>query len=194
MYGGSIMNTKNKKAFTLIEMLVVVVIIGILAAIALPQYQLAVLKSRASQGLSIINSFTTAQKSYHLIYDKYATAMEDLDITMSGFTQCYKDSVSTIYKNDKFQFRISNSIWDLGGITSNANCKVANLYNGPNIAGMAPGGYGGACPSASKDICIMCAAGIEATTSNSKQQRKVCESLGGKYVGQILYAYVYKLN
>ena len=70
----------NKKAFTLIELLVVVLIIGILSAIALPQYQKAVYKARATEAMIMIKALANAQEVYYLANGEYTNDLSELDI------------------------------------------------------------------------------------------------------------------
>jgi prepilin-type N-terminal cleavage/methylation domain-containing protein len=83
MYKERNMKICFKKGFTLIELLVVVLIIGILATIALPQYQKAVLKSKVSAVFPLLKAAVDAQERHMLATDSYATTFGQLDIQLS---------------------------------------------------------------------------------------------------------------
>lgn len=67
------MNTKN--GFTLIELMIVVAIIGILAAIAIPQFREYQVRARNSEALVSLASMYTAQQVLMSELDQYATCL-----------------------------------------------------------------------------------------------------------------------
>ena len=73
-----------RTGFTLIELLVVVLIIGILSAIALPQYEKTVERARAAEGLQMVASIARANEVYKLSTGSYATDISMLDIDIPG--------------------------------------------------------------------------------------------------------------
>ena len=69
-----------QKGFTLIELMIVVAIIGILAAIALPAYQDYTVRSRITEGLGLAESAKTM-----LATD--ASSVNDLDIAVAAWNR-----------------------------------------------------------------------------------------------------------
>ena len=74
----------TRRGFTLIELLVVVFMIGIVAAVAVPQYQKAVDKARFTELITLVRHVKDMQEVYYLANGTYAADCEELGVDIPG--------------------------------------------------------------------------------------------------------------
>ena len=123
----------NKKAFTLIELLVVVLIIGILAAVALPQYQLAVVKSRVGTMVSMARALADAEEVYYIANGQYTTQLSDLDIDASASCNVVSDTAGAFNCGQYFVLGIDpigsvNVNYCPGNTTTWSDCSSKRVF------------------------------------------------------------------
>ncbi|MGN0016646.1 MAG: type IV pilin protein [Candidatus Avelusimicrobium sp.] len=133
----------QKRGFTLIELLVVVLIIGILSAVALPQYTKAVEKARAAEAVTLGRALQEAQSVYRMANGDITQNLEDLDISLpekTYFSFAIKDESGNIHAEHPklslfFEFSPQGVQWwngvqwcaaGINDTTANAICRTYN--------------------------------------------------------------------
>jgi prepilin-type N-terminal cleavage/methylation domain-containing protein len=157
------MTEKIYTGFTLIELLTAVLIIGILAAVALPQYQLAVEKSRATQALIAVKAAATAQRIYFLETGAYAVKWEDLDIDMPAYK----------IVNNGGDYAYLDNGWEISLKTANLILGIRSVTGRPMIAFDLTTGLMSCCTNIG--------------TPEIQKWKSVCISLGAKDDAPALY-------
>jgi type IV pilus assembly protein PilE len=138
------MTQSRTRGFTLIEMMIVVAVVGILAAIALPAYMEQIRKSRRATAEAHLMDIAARQQQFLLDKRRYATDLATLGVTtpteVSDFytVTCCEPTGGGSTNGTPPQFLTSaapksNQSPDLGGATlsiDNAGTKLPALYGG----------------------------------------------------------------
>jgi type IV pilus assembly protein PilA len=80
------MKLKSRSGFSLVELMVVVAIIGILATVAVPNFQRFQARAKQSSAKTELSGIYTAQKAFFVEYNTYHADMPSTGFVPEGFT------------------------------------------------------------------------------------------------------------
>lgn len=81
---------KQNRGFTLMELMIVVGIVCILAAVAYPTYTNSVIRGNRSEGMALLNNAVSAQEKFSSQNTRYATTLAELRLPANSTNNLYR--------------------------------------------------------------------------------------------------------
>ena len=135
------MFTRNEKGFTLIELMIVIAIIGILAAIAIPQFNAYRARSYNAGALSDLRNIQTAMEAYYVDFQHYPkdiTPTEtETDLTTNYGYQPTNGVAGGLITTDEEGTAYSIT-WVYNALAATASQNSYSLESGESIATTTP--------------------------------------------------------
>ena len=107
---------KNKKGFTLVELVIVIVIVGILSVISVPIYRGYVEKAMMTEGKVLIGAIAKAELAYHVEHGYF--------LNTGGWTS-YSSELDIDTNANKYFYEFYAQSGSYGGVGANANFSAA---------------------------------------------------------------------
>ena len=111
------MKTTKKHAFTLIELIVVIIIIGILASVAVPSYSSYIENSKERSNQRLEQDINNIIETYYLTYSSYPNN--------DGYSQIDNDAIN----NDPGNYLMRIIMQNLKTVPVNAFCNTNRVFN-----------------------------------------------------------------
>lgn len=93
---------KSRAGFTLVELMIVVAIIGILASIAVPNYQKYQARARQSEAKVSLGALATAENAYSVEAATYSSCLNLVGYTPMGAIQYYATGLQTAFNSNGY--------------------------------------------------------------------------------------------
>ena len=134
-------HSRHNTGFTLTEIIVVIIIMGVLASAALPKFTGTVERVRAAEGVQLLTALLGAQKAYEFENGSYSAVLADLDIEVPRANNfvlppTVANPVDPV-ANPIASIRRSNAYW----LRINENGQITCVNAAPNNFTCAQAGY-----------------------------------------------------
>ncbi|UUX94600.1 type IV pilin protein [Aquabacterium sp. J223] len=140
----------RRRGFTLIELMLVIVVLGVLGLVALPSYRDAVVRSRRADGVAALTAVQQAQERWRSNHPSFTTSLADLRLASTSPSGHYVIDIPSA-NGRTYQLRATAT----GGQTADADCKTLLLKFDENLC------VDGVCHGMATEHKAITAAGVE---------------------------------